>query len=243
MAGTVDDWYLDRSHLGELDARYSPDDDVPDPYVFGEAPPRRPTVPRSTRSRRRARPAENPHEPPPATSRGSWRSAAEKWLAKHPQRSNDDCFRALRLAGHTDVTRKLVKRLRANLPKAVPARPSKPAGGGRSAGGAEKAGRSTSSGRHRGVESSAPWHSFARRWLRKHPNASNRQWQEAIEEAGFAGVTDRAISALRREIVPVRAVSRPRPVRRPTPQPARAPGVDYCGGCGIAVSDDGLCRC
>jgi len=41
----VDDWYLDHAHRHELTPGYSPDDDVPDPVVFGEVPGAEWTVP------------------------------------------------------------------------------------------------------------------------------------------------------------------------------------------------------
>ncbi len=174
---SIDDWYLSSTQRRGANPNFGPDDDVPDPFVLGEAPQREWTV---RGSRRKARPA---------------RPVAEVSQASKAKNQ-----------------------------------------AGRSA-------RSSSGHRRRAPAAKEPWRTFAARWLQTHPNASNRHWREAVEEAGYVGVTAAAISALRKEIKPVRGKPRRQPVARPAPSPAPAVKIDYCDGCGIAVGDNGLCRC
>ncbi len=245
MSG-IDDWFLDYAHRHELTPGFSPDDDIPDPFVLGEIPSREWTVPSSRdvpRSRKKRPPAVGLPPLPPADKGGSWQSAARKWLAEFPERTNRECQRALRTAGHRGATTKLIARLRESMPKPAETQvrektKTDQTKSVRSAGGA----RRSRSGR-RGSSAPVAWHTFALQWLRTHPGASNREWQEAIEEAGFVGVTAPAVSALRATTKAVRNAPR-RATKPPRPQPT-TPSIPprYCEACGLAVSNAGRCRC
>lgn len=247
MSG-IDDWYLDYAHRNELTPGFSPDDDIPDPFVPGEIPGREWVVPRNTKPptpRKQARDTDKIRTLQPARRGGSWETAAKEWLDSFPEGTNRECLRALHSAGHTRASTKLIARLRATLPKTTQTRKKttrKTPSPAKSVQGADRRRQPGSGARRRRAEE-VPWHAFAKRWLREHPGASNRQWHEAIEEADFVGVTAKAVSALRREVKPSKSKSR-RPVvwqlKRPPEQPVRA---DYCDGCGLAVNDDGRCNC
>jgi hypothetical protein len=241
----INDWYQDSAHRHELTPGFSPDDDRPDPFVLGEIPGREWTVPRrsrSSRSGKRTRRVPDSRTPPPAAGAGSWQAAARKWLAGFPQGTNRECLRALRTAGHTGASTRLIERLRKSMPKPAPTttRNQAKANTVSRSRSAARTHRRSRSGTDRAV---APWQAAAVHWLRKHPGASNREWRAALEEAGLIGVTTAALSALRRQI---------KPVKRRSPRAGAAAGrrhpvpvirVKYCEGCGLAVHDDGRCRC
>ncbi|MBB5855893.1 hypothetical protein ACFQ05_34715 [Amycolatopsis umgeniensis] len=226
----IDDWYLARAHRHEVMPEYGPDDDIPDPEVFGESPAQGWIVHGSgqrLRHKKRVPAPDGPRTVPSAVSGGTWQSAARKWLAAFPQGTNRECLRALRSAGHKNATTQLIERLRVKS-RTDPARAKK------------HVRRSTSGNKRRRSADDVAWHGFAVQWLRTHPGASNRQWREAVEEAGFAGVSSAAIAALRGEVRSRKAKPLNPSTARPTPLHVK---VDYCDGCGIAVRDDGLCRC
>jgi type II secretory pathway component PulM len=239
----IDNWYLNYAHRHELATGFSTDDDIPDPFTLEETPGREWTVPHRRgrpRSGKQSQRAGELRALPPAVRGGSWRTAARKWLTEFPQGTNRECLRALRAAGHTDASSKLIERIRASMPKPVPTRASTKA--------STKAAinpASTASGcrRSRSVAKRESWHAHALQWLREHPGASNRQWLEAIEEAGHVGVTAAAVSALRAQAGPARRKQRPTTVAATTRTPAPVIQARYCEGCGLAVNNDGLCRC
>jgi hypothetical protein len=244
----IDDWYLSYAHRHELTPGFSSDDDKPDPFVLNEIPGREWTLPRrsrSSRSTRRTRRVPEARTPPPADGTGSWQSAARKWLAEFPHGTNRECLRALQTVGHSGASTQLIERLRRSMPKPTPAtirNQAKANTAGRqraSAAGTRR--RSRSGTDHR--RAAPPWHAAAVHWLRKHPGASNREWRAALEEAGLVGVTTVALSALRGQIKPVKRRSHHAGtnVRRRHPVPVIRP--KYCEGCGLAVHDDGRCRC
>ncbi|MFE2755891.1 hypothetical protein ACFXGA_28210 [Actinosynnema sp. NPDC059335] len=258
-----DDWFLNYAHRHEMTPGYSPDDDVPDPYLPGDAVPAREPKSRGG-SQRAARPAPVGGGSLPAADRGGpWEVVARRWLTRNPRRSNRECLRALREAGHRGGSTKLIQRIRDGLPKGVRARSVPPAGAKAGAAGKARADGPRSTGSQRGASQPVKpspgtrrdavsrrhrararpaWHDVALRWLAAHPGASNNEWLEAIAEQGCVGVTKSDLTALRREIGPVRRAQRPgRPVA-----PARVPeqpGHRYCDGCGMALDLDGRCRC
>lgn len=95
----------------------------------------------------------------------------------------------------------------------------------------------------------AAWQQFALRWLRANPGASNRELKAAVEEAGFLPLVKAEIAALRAEVATARRAPRRKyapPVRRSVqPLPTASPilPVRYCDSCGLAVTNDGRCRC
>jgi hypothetical protein len=106
-----------------------------------------------------------------------------------------------------------------------------------------------SSGRNRGRRF-ADWQGFALRWLRAHPGASNRELKAAVEEAGFLPLVKAEIADLRAQVGPARKAPRRNPASHVPPRTARpAPAtnpvrpVRYCDSCGLAVTNDGRCRC
>ncbi|MFC3454476.1 hypothetical protein [Amycolatopsis speibonae] len=137
------------------------------------------------------------------------------------------------------ATTRAIERLRRDLPATPPPKAKAAVDGNSSA----HTRRSTSGNKRRRAAGAVSWQGFAVQWLRTHPDASNRKWREAVEEAGYVGVTTAAISRLRHDAKPGKAKPSRRSVVRPTSTPTRQAGVDYCDGCGIAVRDDGLCRC
>ncbi len=234
---------MDYAHRHELTPGFSPDDDIPDPYVPGEVPGREWIVPQrrsrtQPKKQDRQRGDVRPH--PPADRSGPWQAAATKWLRASPQGTNAECQRALRLAGHENVSRQLIARLRAGMPAAAPAQ-------GRQQGNAKPTPdndrRSAPRSGRRRHHDTAPWHAFATRWLRANPGASNRQWMDAIEEAGFVGVTRKAVSALRSQMPPIRSKSKRAAAPQPAQPPVQVTRTSYCDGCGMAVTYDGRCRC
>jgi hypothetical protein len=237
----IDDHYMNYAHRHELSPGFSADDDIPDPYVPGEIPGREWVVPNRSRSRKRnvvATPL--PH----ADRGGSWESSARRWLAAFPEGTNRQCQRALLLAGHKKVGTKFIQRLRASIQ--TPAPTSKRARTKRTPAAAPRVGskqRSSRSASRRQV-AELDWQSFATRWLGAHPGMSNRQWQEAITEAGYIGVTAAALTRIRNTVAPVRrAPRRPAVVVRSASRPVLGVEVRYCDGCGLAVGYDGRCRC
>lgn len=255
-----DDWFLNYAHRHEMTPGYSPDDDVPDPYLPGTTVPDREPKSRGG-SQRASRPAPVGDSLPAADRGGPWGVAARKWLTRNPLRSNRECLRALREAGHRGGSTKLIQRIRDELPKAVRTRSAAPPKATTSAAGKARSGESRSrreashsekrtsdarrdsvSRRHR-ARTRQPWHEAARRWLDAHPGAGNREWLEAIAEQGYVGVTKADLTALRREIRPVRRPPQPgRPVV-PARPPERTGHLRYCDGCGMALDLDGRCRC
>lgn len=262
---TIDDWYSNYAHRHEMTPGYSRDDDVPDPYLPGDTVADR--VPKSRGgSQWSSQPARIGGSLPPADRGGPWHAAARSWLTRNPRRNNRECLRALQEAGHRGATTKAIQRIRDELSKSVRAQSAKPARTSAAGAGKARSGESRSTGsrsgatqpekprttsngdrrgsisrRHR-ARTQPAWHEVARRWLREHPQASNRQWLEAIAEHGYVGVTRADLSVLRRDAQAVkRAPRRARPVSIP-PRPEQAK-QRYCPGCGLAVGTDGLCRC
>ena len=108
--------------------------------------------------------------------------------------------------------------------------------------------RQTSSGSNRGRHF-ASWQQFALRWLRANPGASNRELRAAVEEAGFLPLVKAEIAALRAQVGPAKKAPRrkssPQVSRRVQALPTAGPilPVRYCDSCGLAVTNDGRCRC
>ena len=95
MARGIDDWFLDREWAGDRDPTYDPfNDDAPDPFVFGEAPPREFAVPASSGGRKRRAKVRQPKSAQPqvgsgrSTSKGTVgpteRSAGQVGLSRSP---------------------------------------------------------------------------------------------------------------------------------------------------------------
>lgn len=215
------------AHRHELTLGFSAEDDIPDPFVLGEVPEREWTVP-SGRSSPRSRKSER------LTTRLRGNAPKPKPIAKQT------ATRARRKAKPQPV----------NQAKSQPVKPPKfqsvdqakarlvsqkksVANNGR---------RSRVGGRRRRTQVS--WHTFALDWLRRHPGASNRQWQEAIEEAGHLGVTAAGVSALRATAKPMRSRAPSAMVTRTAQkvQPSVS-RVCRCDACDLVVGDDGRCRC
>lgn len=107
---SINDWYDNSAHRGDLDPRYDPEnDEVRDRPEFGEAPQRE-WIPRgasgvrgSDSARRRSTVRKKA-----ATSSTDWRGAVRTWLKLLPAGSYIKCRDAVRRAGYPGVTRKMV---------------------------------------------------------------------------------------------------------------------------------------
>lgn len=104
----INDWYAARAHRGELDSRFSSDDEIPDRAEFGEVAQRM-WSPVVVPAMRRALPKGGSRSPSSAGKADrSWRSAARSWRQQNPDRSYSDCRDALVKAGHLGITRTMI---------------------------------------------------------------------------------------------------------------------------------------
>lgn len=123
--GTIDDWYQNRSHRGDLNPRRDfENDDTHDRLQFGElpqrewlAPPDRSRdhlQPRATPANKKARPAKGPakRRVKPASAMPRWEAFIRRWLAQNPGRSSTECRDAARAAGFPNVGKKTVAAVR-----------------------------------------------------------------------------------------------------------------------------------
>ncbi|GGS46668.1 hypothetical protein GCM10010171_47350 [Actinokineospora fastidiosa] len=264
----INDWYDDYAFRHELTPGYSPDDDVPDPYVPGEVPAREWVVPRSAVKSSPVRPVRARRT---ADRGGSWEAAARKWLRSFPTGSNRECLRALAEAGHSGATTQSIGRLRANLPgvspepvtakaarktqtrgrparaksntatkAGAPAKPNTAKSSTTTKASAPAKGQRTrkDSGRRSIVQDQRPWHVFVANWFRQHPKGSIKDCLAAVHRAGYVTTTAADVSVLHP------ANMRRKPARRPgLNPPTPLPVANYCPACGIAVGLDGNCRC
>ncbi|MDQ2585904.1 hypothetical protein [Saccharothrix yanglingensis] len=109
--GTIDDRHLNDAHRYEQGPGYSDDDEALDPHLPGDPWPRREPKSRGG-SQRAPLPARVTGSLPPADQDGPWHVAARMWLTRNPERSNRECQRALREAGHSGATTKVIQRIR-----------------------------------------------------------------------------------------------------------------------------------
>ncbi|MGW4531802.1 hypothetical protein ACWEOI_12715 [Nocardia sp. NPDC004340] len=124
--GTIDDWYQNRSHRGDLDPRRDfENDDVHDRLQFGELPqPDWLTPPDRSRDQRQpsAQPAKrktlpaggpgNRRRVQTAPAMPRWEAFVRRWLTQNPRGSNSACWAAAREAGFEKVSTKSVSRIR-----------------------------------------------------------------------------------------------------------------------------------
>jgi hypothetical protein len=259
MSG-IDDWYMNYAHRHELTPGFSPDDDIPDPYVPGEVPQREWAVPGSRQRPKTGEGAQRPgafRDIPSATRGGSWKSAAEKWFTEFPQGTNRECLRALRTAGHKVSGTRKIDPIRASVAKVN--QNSKAAQQTRSEPSKETktaSSRRRASAHQRRNGSTVPdWHDFAINWFRNHPAASNRQWRDEVKAAGFTAVTRADISALRPQVEgkgSTKVTTKTKPIRSTpsrrrrvttSPQQPKLFETRYCDACSLAIDLDGRCRC
>ncbi|MEU8894838.1 hypothetical protein [Nocardia sp. NPDC048505] len=222
--GSIDDWYQNRAHRGDLDPRYDfASDDRPDRLQFGELPqrewmvrpekrgPRKQPVATAAKRKPSARKTKAHRRTRAERARPPWELFVRSWLHKHPNAGNSQCRAAAQRAGFP-IDKKAVASVRRALAAERAAKPTQGRDRGpqrldeqariarqieqnRAAARLQRQQAAAVVAEERATEQRL---AFIRDWLARHPSALDSACHEAAHRSGLHAVTMNMIARVRR---------------------------------------------